>query len=110
MPPKKSVLPQLTNEERHAALKKAAIARKKRAELKTKIKKGEYTFAKVLDMAEEDEIVQKTRVLDVLKSTPKIGQVKAKKIMFDLEIAESRKLGGLGKNQKEELLKLFGKK
>lgn len=110
MPPKQSPLPKLTNEERRAALEKAAVARKKRADLKNKAKEGGYTFTEILNMAENDEIVKKTRVMEVLKSMPKIGQIKAQQIMDDLEIAHSRKLGGLGKRQKDELLKFFGEK
>ncbi|MBK5650143.1 MAG: integration host factor [Rhizobium sp.] len=110
MPPKPSVLPKLTKEERQAALEKAAVARKKRAALKNKAKEGGYTFSEILEMAEEDETVKRTRVMEILRSMPKIGQIKAQQIMDDLEIAHSRKLGGLGKRQKDELLKFFGEK
>ena len=42
-------LPQLSDEQRKAALEKAAAARHARAELRDKIKKGETTLEDVLD-------------------------------------------------------------
>ena len=42
-------LPQLTDEQRKAALEKAAAARHARAELREKIKKGETTLKDVLE-------------------------------------------------------------
>ncbi|HEX2418109.1 MAG TPA: integration host factor, partial [Micromonosporaceae bacterium] len=41
-------LPSLSPEQRAAALEKAAAARKARAELKEKLKRGEMTFGDVL--------------------------------------------------------------
>ena len=41
-------LPNLSDADRAAALKKAAEARQKRAELRAKIKSGEMTFADVM--------------------------------------------------------------
>ena len=45
-------LPPLTPEQRAAALEKAALARKQRAELKERLKKAETTLAAVLEQAE----------------------------------------------------------
>ena len=50
-------LPQLTDEQRKAALEKAAEARKKRAELKASLKRGETTLKDVLEKADTDEII-----------------------------------------------------
>ena len=44
-------LPQLTDEQRKAALEKAAEARKARAELKASLKRGETTLQDVLDLS-----------------------------------------------------------
>ena len=43
-------VPQLSPEERQAALEKAKIARAKRAEVREKLKQGERTLEQVLDM------------------------------------------------------------
>ena len=50
-------LPQLTPEQRAAALEKAAAARKVRAELKERLKRGGTDLKQVLKDAETDEIL-----------------------------------------------------
>jgi len=97
-------LPTLTPEQRTAALEKAAQARKARAELREALKSGKTTLADTLARAENDEMVSKTKVLYVLESLPKVGKVKARAIVEELGIAESRRLGGLGARQRAELL------
>lgn len=101
-------LPKLTDEQRKAALAKAAEARKARAELKDKLKRGELTLKEVLDQAQDDEIVGKTKVSALLEALPKVGKVKAKEIMEELEIAPTRRLRGLGERQRDALLERFG--
>ncbi|MDO4928737.1 MAG: integration host factor, actinobacterial type [Corynebacterium sp.] len=101
-------LPQLTDEQRKEALAKAAEARKARAELKEQLKRGDITLKEVLDKASTDEIIGKTKVSALLESLPKVGKVKAKEIMDDLEIAQTRRLRGLGERQRRALLERFG--
>lgn len=101
--------PPLSAEAREAALAKAAHARKVRAELKQHLKDGEIVFADVLDRAENDEFVAKTKVLTVLESLPGVGKVKARRTMERIGIAESRRIQGLGDNQRRELLSAFGR-
>ncbi|MCQ9342791.1 integration host factor [Corynebacterium sp. 153RC1] len=101
-------LPQLTDEQRKEALAKAAEARKARAELKEQLKRGDVTLKEVLDKASSDEIIGKTKVSALLESLPKVGKVKAKEIMDELEIAQTRRLRGLGDRQRRALLERFG--
>lgn len=101
-------LPQLTDEQRKEALAKAAEARKARAELKEQLKRGDVTLKEVLDKASTDEIIGKTKVSALLESLPKVGKVKAKEIMDELEIAQTRRLRGLGDRQRRALLERFG--
>lgn len=101
-------LPQLTDEQRKAALAKAAEARKARAELKENLKRGNTNLKEVLDKAESDEIIGKTKVSALLEALPKVGKVKAKEIMEELEIAQTRRLRGLGDRQRRALLERFG--
>lgn len=101
-------LPQLTDEQRKEALAKAAEARKARAELKEQLKRGDITLKEVLDKASSDEIIGKTKVSALLESLPKVGKVKAKEIMEELEIASTRRLRGLGDRQRRALLERFG--
>ena len=50
----------------------------------------------------------KLKVVSVLESLPGVGKVRARKIMEELEISESRRLRGLGNNQRAALLDRFG--
>ena len=100
-------LPKLSPEERAAALEKAAEIRKARAQLKEQLKAGKTTLTKVLDQAEADEVAGKLKVSAVLQSMPGIGKVRATQIMEKLKIAESRRLRGLGGQQRKALLAEF---
>ena len=99
--------PQLTPEQRTAALAKAAAARTARAELKERLKLGSITLAEVLKQGETDDLVGKTKVLAVLESLPGVGKVKARRTMDEIGIADTRRLRGLGKQQREALLAAF---
>ena len=101
-------LPKLTDEQRKEALAKAAEARKARAELKEQLKRGDISLKEVLAKASSDEIIGKTKVSALLESLPKVGKVKAKEIMDELEIAQTRRLRGLGDRQRRALLERFG--
>jgi len=100
-------LPTLTPEQRAAALAKAAEVRKARAELKEQLKAGKTTLPAVLDRAETDDIVGKLKVSAVLQSLPGIGKIRATQIMEKLKIADSRRLRGLGDQQRKALLGEF---
>lgn len=99
--------PELSPEQRAAALEKAAEARRVRAELKQRLKLGVVSLSEVLEQAETDEVVGKTKVLAILESLPGVGKVKARRTMAKIEIAESRRLRGLGSQQREALLGEF---
>ena len=101
-------LPELTPEQRQEALAKAAEARKQRAELKASLKRGDTNLKEVLAKAESDEIIGKTKVSALLEALPKVGKVKAREIMEELEIAQTRRLRGLGDRQRRALLARFG--
>ena len=80
-------LPQLTDEQRAAALEKAAAARRMRAELKDRLKRGGTNLKQVLKDAETNEVLGKMKVSALLEALPKVGKVKAQEIMTELEIA-----------------------
>jgi hypothetical protein len=100
-------LPVLTPEQRAQALAKAAEARKKRAEVKGELKSGKRTLADVLKTAGDDGTLGKMKVSTVLESLPGVGKVRARRIMADLDISESRRLRGLGAKQRAALLDAF---
>jgi signal recognition particle GTPase len=93
-------LPPLTPDQRAAALEKAAKARKDRAELKNKLKRGDLTLTAVLDQGQTDDMVGKMKVSALLESLPGVGKVRARQIMERLGIAESRRIRGLGAKQR----------
>jgi len=101
--------PPLTDEQRKQALEKAAIARRKRAELKEQLKSGRLTLSELLGRT-ADEIVGKMKVSAVLESLPGVGRVRARKLMERLDISESRRMRGLGEKQKENLLNEFARR
>jgi DNA uptake protein ComE-like DNA-binding protein len=99
--------PQLSPEQRTAALAKAAEARTARAELKNRLKLGTLSLNEAL--ASSDSTVGKLKVVSLLESLPGVGKVKARKIMEDIGIAENRRVQGLGQQQKATLLDQLGK-
>lgn len=100
--------PQLTPEQRKAALEKAAKARRERAELKEKLKMGSLSLSALLEQADNSDIVGKMKVLAVLESLPGVGKVRARRLLEELEISESRRIRGLGAKQRKGLLEKFG--
>lgn len=65
---------------------------------------GSLSLAQLLERAESDEIVGKMKVLSVLESLPGIGKVKARRIMAEVGVADSRRVQGLGSVQRQRLL------
>ena len=100
--------PALTPEQRQAALAKAAAARRQRAEVKEKLKMGSLTLHELFEQGDRDETLAKLKVVSVLESLPGVGKVRARRLMQELDISESRRLRGLGRNQREALLGRFG--
>lgn len=101
-------LPQLTDEQRAAALEKAAAARRARAELKERLKRGGTTLKQVLIDAETDEALAKLKVSALLEALPGVGKVRAAQLMDQFDIAQSRRVRGLGERQRQALLNEFG--
>jgi len=99
--------PVLTPEQRRAALEKAAVARRKRAEVKEQLKCGQLTLAELFDAGDRDEMLGKLKVVSMLESLPGVGKVRARRLMEELDISESRRLRGLGDNQRKRLLERF---
>jgi hypothetical protein len=96
--------PALSPAQRQAALEKAAAARRLRAELKEKLKAGSMTLKDLLDQSAEDEVVAKMKVVAVLESLPGLGKVKARRLMEEIGISETRRIQGLGEQQRKRLL------
>ncbi len=91
-------LPNLSDEERRAALKKAAEARQARAELKKQLKSGSVSLKELLGRS-GDPIVGRMKVGNLLESLPGVGKARATKKMEELDISPTRRVQGLGANE-----------
>ena len=101
--------PQLTPEQRQQALLKAAASRKRRSEVKIKIKSGEFSVDTILEMAKTDDAVAKMRVKELLESLSGVGRVRAQSLMERLDISPTRRIQGLGRLQIKQLREEFMK-
>ncbi len=99
--------PQLSDEARMAALAKAGEVRRERAELKHQLKLGTITLADLVARADSDDVVGKMKVLAVLESLPGVGKVKARRTMDEVGIADTRRMRGLGDQQRLALFSAF---
>jgi len=97
----------ITDEVRREALVKAVAVRRERAELRSRLKAGALLLADLLKRT-DDDTVGKMKALSVIESLPGVGKVKARRAMESLGIAENRRLRGLGRRQRSDLLKAFG--
>jgi len=93
----------LSPEQRAAALERAALVRAERARVKRLLKQGTATLPDVLAEAASSDVIAKIKVVTLLKSMPGVGDVRAKQIMERLGIAETRRVRGLGPNQRAAL-------
>jgi guanylate kinase len=101
--------PILTAEERAAALLKASQSRKRRADIKSKIKSGEFSIDTVLEIAANEDAVAKMRVRELLEALSGVGKVRASALMERLNISPTRRIAGLGRHQIKELRNEFMK-
>ena len=100
-------IPPLSDEQRQQARNAATEARRRRAEIKQSLRSGERSLTEVLELAEHDDVIAHTKVIDVLKALPRVGAVRAGRVMERLDIAANRRLRGLGKHQTAALLAEF---
>lgn len=102
------VAPQLTNEQRMKALEKAMVARKKRAEFLASITSKNIPASKALDIAMNDDILKRISVRSFIQAYPGFGKQKTERLMEEVGIAKTRRVGGLGKRQCKELIEILG--
>lgn len=100
-------LPPLTPEQRTAALAKAAVARRERAAAKNRLKYSQGSLADVITEGRGNDVIGKMKVSALLESLPGVGRVRARQIMEEVGISESRRVRGLGANQAAALIARF---
>ncbi|WP_296008664.1 integration host factor, actinobacterial type [uncultured Adlercreutzia sp.] len=95
-------LPQMTPEQRAAALEKARVVREARSAAMKQLAEGKMSPKDFIDNS--DPVYAKVKVLAFLKKLPGVGAVKAAQALEICGIPDTRRLGGLGANQKAALL------
>ncbi len=92
-------------QQRRQALERANAVRANRAKLKRDLAAGRADLAPLI--RNPPEFATSAKVVDLLVSLPKIGQVKAHRILSHARIAPNKTLGGLTDRQRDELLNLI---
>ena len=98
-------VPGRSREQRLRALEQANEVRTARAELKRQLASGKIELAEIL--ANPPPCARTARVRDLLVALPKIGSVRAGRILGHCGIAHSKTLGGLTDRQRGTLISLF---
>lgn len=99
-------VPGRSREQRLRALEQANEVRTARAELKKELASGKIELVQIL--ADPPPCVRTARVRELLLVLPKIGSVRAARILARCGIAHSKTLGGLSERQRDELITFFG--
>jgi len=72
-----------------------------------RLKHSGASIAEVLAEGEQNEVIGKMRVSELLQSMPGLGKVRAAQVMERLKISESRRVRGLGAKQIAALVAEF---
>lgn len=94
------MVPELTDEQRAAALERAMEARMARASLKKALKAGTVTPGYVMAQPE----AKRMRVFDLMRALPGIGRAGAERGMRELRMSQGKRVRGIGRRQMERLL------
>ena len=97
--------PSRSLDQRMDALARANHIRVRRAELKRRLKSGDTTIGSVL--AEPPDYVLTAKVYDMLMAVPRMGRVRAGRLLTLCRISQSKTIGGLSERQRGELLSQF---
>jgi hypothetical protein len=96
-----SATPERSLDQRMAALELANEARVLRAQLKRDLKAGKASIGELL--LDPPAFLQTAKVFDMLLALPKVGRVKAAKVMNDCRVSPSKTFCGLSDRQRAEL-------
>ena len=93
--------PERSPDQRIDALNKANQVRTRRAALKRDLKAGRASLAALL--LDPPAFIETAKVLDMLLALPKVGRVKATKLLNSARVSPSKTFGGLSDRQRAEL-------
>ena len=99
-------LPKLTPEERFAASQKAIETRRARMRLKREMKDGNLSVAAAIELP----VMQRMKVFEFIRSIPGIGINRAREFMLSNSIADNRRVGGLSKHRRAQVIALGGER
>ena len=99
-------LPLMSREERFAASQKAIETRKARMHLKREMKDGKLSIAEAIKMP----VMQRMKVYEFIRAIPGIGFNRAKEFMLSNSIADNRRVGGLSKHRRAQVIALGGER
>lgn len=99
-------LPQLTPEERCAASQKAIETRRARMRLKREMKEGNLSVAAAIELP----VMQRMKVFEFIRAIPGIGINRARGFMLANSIADNRRVGGLSKHRRAQVIALGGER
>jgi hypothetical protein len=100
-----SQAPSRSLDQRLDALDRANQIRVRRAQLKRGLKSGETTFQEILESP--PDYVLTAKVYDMLLAVPRLGRVRAGRLLTQCRISQSKTIGGLSERQRGELIDLF---
>ena len=98
--------PSRSLEERRGALAKSADVRRQRGELLVRLRSESIALAELLDLAMDDDVVGRMKVVDVLEWLPGMDANEASRIRELAGISERKRLRGLSAHQRYVLLKV----
>jgi hypothetical protein len=87
------------------ALRRANEVRTARAKLKQDLRKGKIAIKQIL--VHPPEHVSTAQVFDLLVAVPKIGPVKAARLLNTARISQTKTVGGLSDRQRSRLIELL---
>ena len=99
-------LPQLTPEKRFAASQKAIETRRARMRLKREMKEGNLSVAAAIELP----VMRRMKVFEFIRAIPGIGTNRAKEFMLANSIADNRRVGGLSKHRRAQVIALGGER
>lgn len=99
--------PDLSSQQRAEASAKAVANRRRRAQIKERLRSGDLSWTALVEMARADEVVASLRVSDALLCLPGVGPQRLDRFMSAAHVSPTRRLRGLGQHQIETLNKVL---
>lgn len=101
-----SSTPERSRQQRLEALARANEIRIQRSELKRSLRNGEERLEELI--TDPPEFLHSAKVAELLMSVPKVGPVRAAKILEQCRVSPSKTVIGLTPRQRRELLEVLG--